>query len=238
MCSLHSSDLYESHLNSLPSVILSLEQGTQYLSDLAVPLNEDSVFPTVMLSSPDTTEKSPHFTHDVNDCITKIISLENSMINILEDLMLYAESKWNFVPDESSEDNLVDLKDSDSQLSLDEMPTTSLQSSSKHKSTFLKLIDTLKQQKENRMQLGIKIHEFLQLNSHLECVQQFYQLVSILRDTNEEYTRSNGFSLSKENASILLEEGEKLESFHQRVIDKVGQYQKAMQEMNHVLGLM
>lgn len=313
------SNLYQRTISDLPHVILSLETGTQFLSNLASQTGlEDNVFPPDFVDEFDDADQimfcededesfsfggtssmswrssgSHHevyvrseshnstivhnnsqqylhgFKHDMQNFITQVISLENSMINILEDLMLYAESRWQIAPAlKTAEKGIAlqfDFHETDSQNSLDSMgasqgqttsaskrtappltreaSTTSLYYNSEEfsaqKSRFYQLLHEFEAQTEMRdiYASGVKIHAFLGLNEHLDKVQCFYEMVRGLRDANEDYTRSHGFDLSKERASALLEDGEKLEVFYDRVVDKVAQYQNVMRGLNVLLGL-
>jgi len=318
------SNLYQRRISDLPEVILALENGTQFLSNLASQTGlEDNVFPPDFVDEFDDADQimfccddddlpmmsygssgnnmsltlgssmsqhssdkhntattlvhnnsqqhlsqHPHqgFKHDVQTFITKIISLENSMINVLEDLLLYAESRWNIAPYvRNDKGTLFDFYETDSQNSLDDasgdlqdssaLPaqvrqltrgdsTTSLYYNSDtfatQKADFYQLLHEFESQTDldDIYESGVKIHSLLHLNEHLDKVQKFYAMVRGLKDVNEDYTRANGFDLSKERASALLEDGEKLERFYDRVVDKVAQFQNAMSGLNSLLGLM
>lgn len=234
--------LYEGAIFSCPSIISSLEELTSSLSSLTSPADvSECVFPTAHMdefefdASPDVpSPRKSGFVENMNDFITEIISLEFSMINILEDLLIFAEHRWNLCFRDMPTPDLS--RDSDSQVSFDDWDAESRRSD--RKLCFNNLLKDFENSNGNcSSECGVRIHQFLELNTHLDKVNDFYLLVTRLSRTNEDYIRKQGSHLSKEKETRFLEDGEKLERFCERVNDKVSRYQQVIIKVNSILHL-
>lgn len=241
------SSLYQGIISNLPGIITIFENMIYFLSNLATSSSINEVFPADLMDefeeemseSPKSNgsispRNSPRgFVHCINKCITQIISLENSMINILEDIMVFSETRWKLIP--KTEKVGVDYFDSDSQSNENDVDIEI----KKQREKYYKLLHEFEDcsNEIDSYEMGAKIHKFLHINKHLDIVNKFYKMVVSMKSINDNYIRNNSYELSKQKVTNLLEDGEKLERFCSRAVDKVDQYQKVIYQINTILEL-
>lgn len=236
-------NLYKGFLVHLPSIIALFERMTHFLTNLAASSADEGSFPEDLMDefeeemseSPNSScLHLPHsFIHSMKKYITQIIALENSMINVLEDIITFSETRWNYSP---YHNNSVEFSDSNSQISIDDESSHEFR---KQREKFIQLLRDFESctNANDVYERGTKIHKYLQLNKHLDAVNKFYKIVQSLKHSNDSFVRHNGFELTKNQSTLLLEDGEKLEAFFRRAVDKVELYQRVIYQVNTTLDL-